>query len=86
MTVDLGNGVAIARLLGDNGTDVVGYLYLWESGSLAVMWQCEDRHICFVDRPLNAQILLKARTSNSARLAEILEGLPVIPKELNEQD
>lgn len=77
MTADLGNGAAIARLLGNNGTRVVGNLYLWDSGDLGILWTGEDREISFVDRVLDVDFLDRARAVDSAELVEFLEGLLV---------
>ena len=77
MKADLGNGAAIARLLGEDGTRVVGNLYLWDSGDLGILWTGDDRRIYFVDRELNVEILDRARAFDSAKLVEFLEGLPV---------
>ena len=76
MTSDLGNGAAIARLLGNDGTRVVGNLYLWDSGDLGILWTGEDREISFVDRVLDVDILDRARAVDSAKLVEFLEALP----------
>lgn len=77
MKADLGNGAAIARLLGEDGTRVVGHLYQWDSGDLGILWTGDDREISFVDRVLDVDILDRARAVDSAELVEFLEGLPV---------
>lgn len=77
MTADLGNGAAIARLLGDDSTTVIGHLYLWESGDLGILWIGDDREISFVDRVLDVDVLARARAADSAELVEFLETLPV---------
>ena len=77
MTADLGNGAAIARLLGDDGTQVLGHLYQWESDDLGILWIGEDREISFVDRALCVEILARARAVDSAELVEFLGALPV---------
>ncbi|MEM8971014.1 MAG: hypothetical protein AAGD43_02970 [Pseudomonadota bacterium] len=69
--------MAIARLLDDNGTRVVGYLYLWESDDLGILWTDGDRVISFIDRVLEADTLARARLVGSAELVEHLEALPV---------
>lgn len=77
MTVELGNGAAIARFLGDDGARVVGHLYLWNSDDLGILWTGNDRGISFVDRALDIEVLARARTFDSAKLVEFLEALPV---------
>jgi len=77
VTADLGNGAAIARLLGNDGTWVVGHLYLWDSGDLGILWTGDDRAISFVDRVVDVEILDRARVVDSAKLVELLETLPV---------
>ena len=77
MTSELGDGAAIARLLGEDGTTVIGHLYLWESGDLGILWTGDDRQISFVDRILDVDVLVRARAADSAELVEFLETLPV---------
>ncbi|WP_300063897.1 hypothetical protein [uncultured Roseobacter sp.] len=77
MSADLGNGAAIARLLGDDGTAVVGHLFLWGSGDLGILWTGDDHEISFVDRVLDVDVLAPARAADSAELVEFLETLPV---------
>ena len=38
MNEDEGEGVAIANLIGMDGCSVVGWVYRWSTGALAVMW------------------------------------------------
>ncbi len=77
MTTDLGNGVAIARLLAQDGMQTVGHLYRWETGDLGILWTGTNRQIAFLDRVLDAKVLCEARSADSARLAEFLLTLPV---------
>ncbi|MEM1363339.1 MAG: hypothetical protein AAGF94_16765, partial [Pseudomonadota bacterium] len=63
MTAELGNGAAIARLLGEGGIRVVGHLYLWETGDLGILWIGDDREIAFVNRVLDVDILARARAA-----------------------
>lgn len=78
MTDDLGNGLAIARLLGDDGTQIAGYLYLWETGDLGIKWASDDHEAAYVDRFVDAEVLARGRAVNSAKLVEFLQGLPVM--------
>ena len=41
MKEDEVEGVAIANLLGTDGQSVVGWVYRWNTGGLAVMWDVE---------------------------------------------
>jgi hypothetical protein len=77
VTADLGNGKVFARLLGKECEQAVGQLYLWESDDLGIMWTGEDREISFVDRSLDAEVLLRAKAANSAELVRFLEVLPL---------
>ena len=77
MTADLGIGAAIARLLSEDGTRVIGLLYLWESGDLGIRWTGSDREISFVDRELDFDVLGHAQAADSAKLVEFLRALPV---------
>ena len=77
MTSELGDGAAIARLLGENGATIVGHLYLWEFGDFGILWSGADREISYVDRVLDVDVLARARAADSAELVEFLEALPV---------
>ncbi len=77
MTSELGDGAAIARLLGEDGTTVIGHLYLWESGDFGILWTGDDHEISFIDRLLDVDVLARARAADSAELVEFLETLPM---------
>ena len=38
MNEEKGEGVAIANLIGTDGCSIVGWVYRWSLGGLAVMW------------------------------------------------
>ncbi len=38
MDDDNGEGVAIANLIGTDGSSVIGWVYRWSTSELAVMW------------------------------------------------
>lgn len=38
MNDDKGEGVAIANLIGIDESSIVGWVYCWSTGALAVMW------------------------------------------------
>lgn len=78
MMADFGDGAAIARLLGDDGTRVVGHLYLWGMGDLGILWTGDDHEISFIDRILDVDILARARAADCAELVAFLETLPVM--------
>ena len=67
----------MARLLGEDGTTLIGHLYLWESDDLGILWSGDDRYISYVDRVLDVDVLARARAADSAELVGFLETLPV---------
>ena len=77
MTVNFGDGSAIARLLDGDGQTVVGHLYIWESGDLGILWTGDDLEISFIDSILDVDVLARALAADSAELVEFLETLPV---------
>ena len=77
MTANLGDGAPIAKLLGGDGTAVVGHLYLWESSDLGILWTGDDLEISFIYSILDVDVLARALAADSAELVEFLETLPV---------
>jgi hypothetical protein len=44
-------GVAIANLIGTDGCSVVGWVYRWNTGALAVMWDVNGPQLVSKCRP-----------------------------------
>lgn len=86
MSIDLGNGIPIAQLLAQDGSQVVGLLYLWETGDIGILWTGDERAVSFVDRQLNVELLRRARSAASADIVTLLECLPVTPAKDPNQD
>ena len=51
MKNDKGEGVAIANLIGIDGSSVVGWVYRWTTGAHAVMWEVHGPQPVSESRP-----------------------------------
>lgn len=70
-------GMAIARLLGEEPGRTVAWLYRWETGGLGLLWTSADRRVAGIDRRLGPEILSQARSVDDLEIAAFLEALPV---------
>lgn len=52
MNDDDGEGVAIANLIGADGFTIVGWVYRWSTGALAVMWDVPGPQPVSESRPV----------------------------------
>ncbi|MGS4985491.1 MULTISPECIES: hypothetical protein [Pseudosulfitobacter] len=68
----------IAKLLQQDGKSVVGWVYLWESKVLSILWISEDQRAYFIDPLLTAEMLPAAAKTMGKRTIEFLETLPSI--------
>lgn len=66
----------IAKLLQQDGKGVVGWVYIWESKVLSILWISEDQRAYFVDPLLTAEMLPSAAKTTAKRTIEFLETLP----------
>lgn len=70
-------GMAIARLHGEDSRRTVALLYRWETGSVGLRWTGADRRISSIDRRLDPDVLAQARSVGDLAIAAFLEALPV---------
>ncbi len=70
-------GMAIARLLGEDSRGTVAWVYRWETGELGILWMSADRHVSGIDRLLDAEVYAQARSVGDTKLATFLEDMPV---------
>jgi len=66
---------AIARLLKQDGESVVGWVYIWETSVLSILWTSEDHRAHFVDPPLNPGTLTKASNIGVTDAVRLLSTL-----------
>ena len=52
MNDDEGEGVAIANLIGADGFTIVGWVYRWSTGALAVMWETDGPQQVLETKPV----------------------------------
>lgn len=70
-------GMAIARLLGEDSRRTVAWLYRWETGELGLLWTSADRRVSGIDRRLDPDVLAQARSVGDLEIANFLQALPV---------
>jgi hypothetical protein len=67
--------VPIARLLGQDRQRVVGWVYLWNTDEVSILWIGDPRNAMAVDPPLDPNILAKAKSMEADAVTEYLEAL-----------
>ena len=66
---------AIARLLGRDGRRTVGWVYLWNTAELSILW-IEQRDTAKVIEPsICAEMLAKAKHVTPGEVIDLIEGL-----------
>ncbi len=65
----------IARLFGDDRERTVGWVYLWNSSELSVLWLGEQALPGSIEPPLHPEVLTKAKSSTPVKVIEYLEAL-----------
>ena len=75
MTKDREEASAIARLIGADGECTVGWVYLWDTAELAVLWLDAHDTATFMDPPLLPEILAQARSASPGALVDLLAAL-----------
>lgn len=68
-------GVAIARILADDGMHVVGWLYQWSDGGLGVRWTDNEVPARFVDPAIDTEVIAKAVPIDDAAFIAFLKSL-----------
>ena len=75
MTKDREEASAIARLIGADGECTVGWVYLWDTAELAVLWLDAHDAAAFMDPPLRSEVLAQARSASPGALVDLLVAL-----------
>ena len=65
----------IARLLGPGRTRTVGWVYLWNTSELSILWLDRRLPAAYVDPPVPEEVLTRARSVTSDTVTELLAAL-----------
>ena len=65
----------IARLSGNDRERTVGWVYLWNSSGLSVLWLDEQVPAGSIEPPLHPEVLAEAKSSTPVKVIEYLEAL-----------
>ncbi|KGM46650.1 hypothetical protein [Pseudooceanicola atlanticus] len=65
----------IARLLGPERTGTVGWVYLWNTSELSILWVDRRLPAGYIDPPVPTDILTRARSITSDAVTELLAAL-----------
>jgi hypothetical protein len=67
--------VPIARLWGGDGEQTVGWVYLWNTCELSILWINPKLPAKYIDPPLNPETLARAKAVTSDAITDLLEAL-----------
>ncbi|MDE4230941.1 hypothetical protein PXK05_21100 [Phaeobacter gallaeciensis] len=65
----------IARLLGPDRAKTVGWVYLWNTSELSVLWLDRSLPAQHVDPPLPQCVLTRARAVTTDAITDLLDDL-----------
>ncbi|AXI49336.1 hypothetical protein C1J03_24845 (plasmid) [Sulfitobacter sp. SK012] len=65
----------VARLIGPNGKQTVGWVYAWETSELSILWINERDAVAFIDPPLCPERLAKAKATTPEDVIAFLAAL-----------
>ena len=65
----------IARLFGNDRERTVGWVYLWNSSELSVLWLDGQIPARSIEPPLHPEVLAEAKSSTPVKVIEYLEAL-----------
>jgi len=66
---------AIARLLGDDRNQTIGWVYLWNTSELSILWIDGGCVAKFIEPPLSQETLAKAKAVTLDEVTDFLEEL-----------
>lgn len=75
MTQVIEEAAAIARLLGDDRNRTVGWVYLWNTSELSILWVDGGRAAEFIEPQLDQESLAKAKALTPDAVIDLLEAL-----------
>lgn len=65
----------IARLIGTDAKRTVGWVYVWETSELSILWINERDAVAFIDPPLCLERLAKAKATTPEDVIAFLAAL-----------
>ncbi len=71
----------IARLLAENGTRIVGWVYLWNTSELSLFWKDRKVETGFIDPPIHPETLTNAKGTTPDDVMRFLDELPAVAPE-----
>ena len=63
----------IARLMGIDRTQTIGWVYQWNTSELSILWIAGDRAIAYIEPPLCPDTLAKAKSVTTDTITDLLE-------------
>lgn len=68
-------GTAIARLVGGSSSQTVGWVYLWNTFELGVLWLRRDLAPERIEPPLDPEVLARAKSVTTDEITALLDKL-----------
>ena len=65
----------IARLVGPDGKRTVGWVYVWETSELSILWINEQDAAAFIDPPLCPERLARSKATTPEDVIAVLAAL-----------
>ena len=64
----------IARLLGEDRTQTIGWVYQWNTSELSILWNTRDRAIAHIEPPLCSETLARAKSVTTDTVTDLLDA------------
>ena len=74
MTTRKEEATPIARLMGKDRTQTIGWVYQWNTSELSILWITADRAIAYVEPPLCPETLARAKSVTTDSVTDLLEA------------
>ena len=68
-------GTAIARLVGSSSSRTVGWVYLWNTFELGVLWLHRELAPEYIEPPLDPEVLARAKSVTTDEITALLDRL-----------
>lgn len=75
MTQSKKEAAPIARLIGDDGERTVGWVYLWNTSELSILWVEGKGAAKIIDPPICSQMLARAKPATPENVMALLQVL-----------
>ena len=70
--------VPIARLIGLDGMRTVGWVYVWETSELAILWIDPSEMAAFIEPRINQEVLTTSKAMTQDEVITLLSELPML--------